>query len=216
MKRSASYPAGGPPPNATFYCSTTSQNCYLYVSTTAAYSAAVTACTGRGMQLVTYDTAYEQWEVETSIVPASTNYYIGLNYASGQWVWQDGTVLGDGIVPSNAAPYAHWAQAANTTFSSNPTYTAVRAVASSAYGPYTGDGSLAQQVASYYTTTAANKTGGWTPVVTTSSNVYVCQGSVNSLYPCPTSPPISYPPPPLSGPLCESRYGRAPGAKIRR
>jgi hypothetical protein len=196
--------AGGPAPNATFYCSTTSPWCYLYVSTTAAYGAAVTACTGRGMQLVTFDTAAEQREAEYSLVPASTDYYVGLSYATSQWAWQDGTVLGDGIVPSNAAPYAHWAQAANTTFSSNPTYTAVRAQASSAYGPYTGDGSLAQQVASYYTTAAANKTGGWLPTLPTAAHAYMCRGSKAVMFACPPSPPTANPPPPLiSSSLCE-------------
>ena len=183
------------------------------MSTTAAYSAAVSACSGKGMQLVTFDTAAEQRELEYSIWgPANTDYYIGLTYTSGNWGWQDGTVLGSGIVPSNAAPYAHWAQAANTTFGSNPTYTAVRAGSASAYGPYTGDGSSAQQVASYYTTAAANKTNGWLPTAPTGAYTYVCRGSEAALYPCPPSPPAANPPPPLiSSSLCEYRRSAGRG-----
>jgi hypothetical protein len=172
------------------------------------------------MQLVKYDTAYEQLEVENAIVPSAAVYLIGLNYASGQWAWQDGTVLGSGVVPSNEAPYAHWAQAANNSFSNFPIYTAVRASPSAGYGPYTGDGSTAQQVASYYTTTAANKTNGWLPTTTSTTNPYVCAGLESTLYPCPppapppVPPPVppsppppaargSFPPPAATGSVCE-------------
>ena len=104
------------------------------------------------------------------------------------------------------------AVAANTTFGSNPTYTAVRAGSASAYGPYTGDGSSAQQVASYYTTAAANKTNGWLPTAPTGAYTYVCRGSEAAMYPCPPSPPAANPPPPLiSSSLCEYRRSAGRG-----
>jgi hypothetical protein len=68
-------PAGAPPTNTTFYCSKTTAHCYLYVATGASNAAANTTCLGKGMALVTYDSAEEQLEVENSIVPSSTDYW---------------------------------------------------------------------------------------------------------------------------------------------
>ena len=132
---------------------------------------------------------------------------IGLNYnaTAGGWVWRNGTVLGAGITPKNANPYAHWAQAASTTFSTSPTFTCARAQATSAYGVYTGDGSAAQQTSTYYATAAANKTNGWLPTTcaTATVNKYVCRGLAATLYPCPAAPPPGNPPPPMGSSPCE-------------
>ena len=190
--------AGGPVPNATFFCSTTSQYCYSYITTLTSYANAITGCASRGMALATYDSSFEQLQVETSIVPSSVDYSIGLAYASSNWSWQNGTALGSSTTPSNANPYAHWAQAANSTFGTSPTFTAVRAQATSAYGVYSGDGSTAQQIAAYYATTATNKTNGWLPTLPTGTYAYLCKGTVS----CPPSPPVMTPPPPVASSLC--------------
>ena len=154
-----------------------------------------------------YDSASEQREVETNFALSSTDYWIGLAYSSGSWAWGNGTVLGPGIVPSNGSPYAHWAQAANTTYAGNTALTAVRAQYSSAYGAYTGDGSVAQQTAAYYT--ATNKTHGWLPTTPSSAYAYVCRGLEDTQYPCPSSPPpVAQPPEATSiSSLCELIHG---------
>jgi hypothetical protein len=132
---------------------------------------------------------------------------IGLNYTAtaGGWVWRNGTLLGASITPSNANPYAHWAQAASSTFSTSPTFTCVRAQSSSAYGVYTGNGSSAQQVAAFYTTTATNKTNGWLPTTCAAATVnkYVCKGVAAVMFPCPASPPPANPSPSLGSSPCE-------------
>jgi hypothetical protein len=155
------------------------------------------------MALVIYDAAAEQLEVETAFGLSATDYYIGLAYTSGNWQWANGTVLGSGIVPSNANPYAHWAQAANTTFAGNAALAFARATANTAYSVYSGDGTAAQQIAAFYNTTAANKTHGWLPVAETASQAYVCRGSEAALYACPPSPPPRPPPPPPINSFCE-------------
>jgi hypothetical protein len=147
------------------------------------------------MTLVVYETAAQQLEVETAFSLSATDYYIGLTYTSGNWQWANGTVLGPSIVPSNANPYAHWAQAANTTFAGNAALTFARATANTAYSVYTGDGTAAQQIAAFYNTTAANKTHGWLPVAGTASQVYVCRARESDRYSCPPAPPPTAPPP---------------------
>lgn len=134
------------------------------------------------------------------------DYWIGLSYSSGAWNWHNTTtVLGSSIVPSNASPYAHWAQAANTTSGAGTTATCVMAQLTSAYGLYTGDGTTAQMTAAYFQTSATNKTNGWLPVVCSGLKDYLCSGSAAALYPCPPAPPAAPPPPPLpsSSNLCE-------------
>ncbi len=185
--------AGTPAPSSTFVCMS-SGICYSYVSTAATYANAIVGCASRGLQLVTYLTAEAQLAAETEVVPAA-DYWIGLNFTSSQWRWSDGTVLGSGITPSNAAPYAHWAQAANTTTGAGTTALCVFAQASSAYSVYRGDGSTAQQTTAYYTTTAANKTNAWLPAACSGSRAYLCYGPA-AAYSCPPSPPPASPPPP--------------------
>jgi hypothetical protein len=154
------------------------------------------------MALVTYDNAAQQLEVEATFA-ITIDYYIGLTFTSGNWQWANGTVLGSGIVPSNADPYAHWGHAANTSFAGNAALTFARATATAAYSVYTGDGTAAQQIAVFYNNTAANKTHGWIPVSGTTSQAYVCRGSEAVLYPCPPAPPPLPPPPPPITSFCE-------------
>lgn len=173
--------------------------CYAYVSTTASHANAIAGCNTRGMQLVQYLTSEMQHEVESRIV-GSVDYWIGLSYTNSAWRWLDGTLLGTGIVPSNANPYAHWARAANTTLGAGTTAACVMAQDSSAYSVYSGDGSVAQQTAVYYNTTAANKTAGWLPAACSGLKAYVCSVSA-SVYYCPPAPPAAVRPQP--GTVCE-------------
>lgn len=194
--------AGGPSLNSTFFCSTTSEWCYSYVSTAATYANAVTDCTNRGMTLVGYYSATQQLEVETAFSLSATDYYIGLTFTSGNWRWANGTVLGSGIVPRNADPYAHWGQAANSTYGGNTALTYARATSSAAYSLYSGDGSTAQQTSAYYNTTASDKTHGWIPVAGTASQAYVCQARETDRFSCPPTPPPTSPPPPPVKSFC--------------
>jgi hypothetical protein len=197
--------AGTPPTNATFVCMPVSGYCYAYVTTTANSTNAAFGCAARGMQLVRYMTAEMQLEAESRVLPASTDYWIGLNYTSAAWRWSDGSVLGTGITPSRANPYAHWARLANSTAGAGTTAACVMGQATSAYSVYTGDGSLAQQNATFYNTTATNKTTGWLPAACSGLKAYMCFGTAATMYQCPPAPPPLMPSPPLNaiGSLCE-------------
>jgi hypothetical protein len=134
---------------------------------------------------------------------------IGLSYNSSFWVWDGQTVLDSTIKPSQSNPYAHWAQVAATTFTSNSNNTCAVATSTGAYTTYTGDGSPAQQTAGFYVSDAS-AVRAWLPSMCSSTAATVCEGDAQVLYPCNVPPPAASPPPAEASCECIRAQGKLP------
>ncbi len=84
--------------NGLTHCPTyaNSTSCYLLNTTQDTYSAHKSNCAGMGGYLVSYNSAFEQLDVETQLKGLSPDstvnewYYIGLEKAGNVWYWLDG------------------------------------------------------------------------------------------------------------------------------
>ncbi len=97
-----------PASNATHFCSSSSDSCYLLISTSATYTTQKAACQARGGWLVAYNTGAEQVEVESALNPQAF-YWLGIEAGTeDRWMLADGGgSVGNGL-PSNDDPHAHW------------------------------------------------------------------------------------------------------------
>jgi hypothetical protein len=87
-----------PRPNAYTHCPrhANATSCYLLNTTLDTHANHATNCARQGGYLVSYNSAFEQLDVETqlpSLTPDPTTsgwYYIGLEKAGNVWYWADG------------------------------------------------------------------------------------------------------------------------------
>jgi hypothetical protein len=90
--------AGVPLTNGLTHCPTyaNSTSCYLLNTTQDTYAAHKSNCARMGGYLVSYNSAFEQLDVETQLKGLSPDstvnewYYIGLEKAGNVWYWLDG------------------------------------------------------------------------------------------------------------------------------
>jgi hypothetical protein len=103
-------------PNAFTHCPkhTNATSCYLLNATLDTYANHKANCAGQGGYLVSYNSAFEQLDVETqlpSLTPdPSTSgwYYIGLEKAGNVWYWADGGLPGCRVTNCGRAAGCLW------------------------------------------------------------------------------------------------------------
>ena len=99
--------AGVPMPNANTHCPkhANATSCYILNTTTDTYANHKSNCAKQGGYLVSFNSAFEQLDVQTQL-PAltpqsatSTWFWIGLEKAGSVWYWADGELHGPLVVP---------------------------------------------------------------------------------------------------------------------